>query len=310
MKIIHNQRTYDPAVATIGFFDGVHCGHRFLIDQVCKIAAVKGMSSAVITFTEHPRMVINSSYIPALLSTLQEKLTLLEQMGIDTCFLLDFTLEMASLTARQFMEQVLRDRFNIKELVIGYDHRFGHNREETFEDYQRYGAELGIIVIEAEAYKTSGLAVSSSVVRMLLQTAHLDEATRYLGHTYRLSGIVVKGHQIGKTIGFPTANIQTEDVNKLIPSDGVYVVNVVIDGQMKRGMLNIGNRPTIGNGKDKSIEVNIFNFSQDIYGHAIQVEFLHYLRPQCKFDSVDQLVGQLQQDKVAAENFSNLSLNI
>lgn len=289
-------RRLSPSVATIGFFDGVHQGHRFLIDQVKEVASACGFSSSVITFPTHPRKVLQPDFCPQLLSTPEEKLRLLAETGIDHCILLPFTLELSQLSAREFM-QLLHREYNICTLVIGYDHRFGHNRMETFEDYQRYGEELGINILRAEAYTEGDDKVSSSTVRKLLAQGDAATASAYLGYPYGLEGEVISGYSIGRKIGFPTANLSITNPDKLIPREGVYAVHAHVNGRKHLGMLNIGHRPTLNNGSHLSIEVHIFDFSGDIYHRETRLELLHYLRPEMKFASVDELVIQIQKDK-------------
>lgn len=303
MQIIHDIPSVlpEPCVATIGFFDGVHRGHRFLIDQVRQVAAVRGMRSALITFPVHPRKVMNRDFQPELLTTRDEKLALLAGTGVDYCMMLDFTPDVSRLTAREFMTGILKGRYNVHALVIGYDHRFGHNRSEGFEDYCRYGEAVAMEVIRAEACVVDSIRVSSSVVRNFLHEGKVEEANRCLGYEYFLDGTVVSGYQVGRKIGFPTANLQVDDPDKLIPVDGVYAVRVAFDGKTHDGMLSIGNRPTIGNGPERSIEVNIFNFHSDIYDKFIRLSFVDYLRPQLKFDSIEELIGQIRQDQSDVE---------
>ena len=287
-----------PSVATIGFFDGVHLGHRHLINQVKMAAALNGWCSSIITFPVHPRQVIQSNYQPSLLSSPEEKVELLGTTGIDNCILLPFTRELSQLTAREFM-QLLYDNYKVRMLVIGYDHRFGHNRAETFEDYCRYGRELGIHIMQATAYTQEQDKVSSSAIRRALLSGEISTATKYLGYNYFMQGTIVSGYQVGRKIGFPTANLQVDFCNKLIPAIGVYAVHVSVNGQNYKGMLNIGHRPTINNGTDLSIEVHILDFEGDIYNQPMRIEFIDFLRPEAKFQSVDELVLQIQKDKEA-----------
>ena len=291
-----------PSVATIGFFDGVHRGHRFLIDQVRREAAARGLESAAVTFPVHPRQVLQSDYRPKLLTTPQEKLALLAETGIDTCILLDFTPHLASLSAREFME-VLKNRYRIRALVIGYDHRFGHNRSEDFGDYVRYGRELGIDIRPAEAFRLpdapGGEPVSSSLIRRLLLAGDVAQAATCLGYPYFLNGTVVSGRRIGHQLGYPTANLRPDHPDKLIPANGVYAVRVETEGRTYGGMLNIGRRPTLDNGDDRSIEVHIFDFDRDIYHEPLRLSFIRRIREERKFDSVDQLTEQLHRDATA-----------
>lgn len=290
-----------PCVATIGFFDGIHIGHRFLIRQVKEIAANKGLSSALITFPVHPRKVMQSDYRPEILTDCDEKIMLLSEIGIDYCFLLDFTAEMSQLTAREFMARILRACYNVHVLVIGYDHRFGHNREEGFNDYLRYGKELGIEVILARAYTRDNINISSSVIRSLLRDGKVDLAAEYLSYEYFLNGVVVGGNRIGRTIGFPTANIRVNDPDKLVPGEGVYAVRVIVGGQSFVGMLNIGFRPTMNNGPVQSIEVYILHFRADIYNCSIRISFVQRIRSEIKFADVKELTDQLHKDAARVE---------
>lgn len=290
-----------PSVATIGFFDGVHRGHRFLIGQVLDAARVRGLSSMLITFPQHPRMVMQTSYQPRLLTTFDEKCSLLSTTGADVCVALPFTRELAALSARQFMQQVLRDRLQVRTLVIGYDHRFGHDRTEGFDDYVRYGAELGMEVLRAEAFVMGATNVSSSVARASLEAGEVDVAARCLGYNYFLDGRVTTGQQIGRTLGFPTANLQVDDSLKLVPADGVYAVRVQVEGDIYKGMLNIGCRPTIDDDSRRTIEVHLFHFAGDLYGQSLRVEFLRRIRGEQKFSSREALARQLQQDAWACE---------
>lgn len=285
-----------PTVATIGFFDGVHLGHRYLINQVKIAASQCGWCSSIITFPIHPRQVIQSDYQPQLLSSPEEKIELLSQTGVDNCILLPFTRELSKLTAWEFM-QLLYEQYKVRMLVIGYDHRFGHNRAETFEDYCRYGRELGIHIMQATAYTQEQDKVSSSAIRRSLLSGDVMTAHKYMGYNYFLEGTVVSGYQVGRKIGFPTANLRVDFPYKLIPSIGVYAVRVQVAGQQWKGMLSIGYRPTINNGNDLSIEVHILNFQGDIYNQKMRLEFIEYLRPEIKFDSVDELIAQMHKDK-------------
>lgn len=298
MEIITDiaQQTLPPSVATIGFFDGVHRGHRFLIEQVKEVAAREKLCSSLITFPIHPRQVLQASFHLQLLSTPEEKIQLLGTTGADYCIVLPFTKELSLLSAREFM-QMLRDKYNIRTLVIGYDHRFGHNRSEGFEDYCRYGEELGIYIVRARAYEDGEEKVSSSAIRRLIQEGNVNRAADYLGYWYHLDGIVIDGHKVGRTLGFPTANLKVDCTSKLIPADGVYAVFVFVEGKRWAGMLSIGHRPTVNNGDDTSIEVNILNFSRDIYHQEMRIEFVKYLRQEEKYDTVEELIAQLHKDR-------------
>lgn len=288
----------NPCVATIGFFDGVHLGHRHLIEAVRKEAARQGLESTVVTFDRHPRQVVSSDFQPSLLSTQEEKLQLLGKTGIDNCVVLPFDKEMASLSAREFMQAILAERLSAKVLFTGYDHRFGHNRSEGFADYERYGREMGMEVRRGDPYMLEEVNVSSSVVRSLLSEGEVGLAARCLGYEYTLRGHVVGGEHIGTAIGFPTANVEVDDANKLLPADGVYAVRVSVphEGFSGPAMLNIGTRPTF-NGTRRTIEAHIFNFSENIYGRNISVAFHEKIRGEQKFSSATALAEQLKRDR-------------
>lgn len=298
MQIIDNipDLPLEPCVATIGFFDGVHLGHRFLIEQVKELAKDQGLRSALITFPVHPRQVMKSDYRPELLTTPEEKIELLKAQGVDYCIMLDFTVELSQLSALSFMKDILQQRYNVSTLIIGYDHRFGHNRSKGFEDYVRYGQQIGMNVYRAQACMIDDLNISSSLVRTHLLEGKIDLSTRYLGYNYSIEGVVVGGYRVGRTIGFPTANLDLRESNKLIPSDGVYAVRVEVKGCLYAGMLNIGYRPTLDNGSKKSIEVHILRFDEDIYDEKIRLYFVSRIRSEMKFSGLDELIAQLKRD--------------
>ena len=288
-------------MATIGFFDGVHRGHKFLIKSVIDRAAEYGLQSAVITFDRHPRLVLHKEFQPRLLTTNDEKLRLLAATGVNRCEMLRFDEQTASLSAYDFMKTVLRGRLNVRRLITGYDNRFGHNRAEGFDDYVRYGLELGMEVERAEAFVLNGVNVSSSVVRSFLSAGETDMASMCLGYHYKIVGTVVSGYHEGRKLGFPTANIDVEDKLKLVPEAGVYAVRVRIgdEPELLDGMMNIGTRPTF-DGTETTLEVNIFGFGGDIYGRKITVEFHRRLREERKFGSVYKLMDQLKADREEA----------
>lgn len=284
-------------VATIGFFDGVHKGHRFLLRELKQLAGAAGLPSAVITFPQHPRAVLHADYQPKLLNSFDEKLERLAETGIDYCIVLDFTPELSRLTAREFITTLLCGRLHVDTLLIGYDHRFGHNREDGFEAYVAYGAACGIRVVKASRYSEGEAAVSSSKVRSLLAECQVEAAARLLTYPYRLQGHIVGGYQVGRELGFPTANIQVDEPFKIIPGIGVYAVRVLLDGVRYKGMLYIGRRPTLNNGENIALEVHILHFSGNIYEHGISVAFLHHIREDIRFNSVQELVEQLKRDR-------------
>ena len=298
-------------VATIGFFDGVHRGHRFLIDRVIEEAQRSGMSSAVITFDRHPREVLQTDYQPDLLSTLDEKLLLLSKTHVDNTVVLHFDASLAALTAHDFMRDVLQGQLKVRKLIIGYDNRFGHNRSEGFDDYVRYGKELGIEVIRADAFLPDDVRVSSSVIRTCLREGRVEDANRLLGYDYTIESRIVSGYQNGRKMGFPTANLDVTRCQQLLPASGVYAVLVRLKDSVgwKRGMMNIGHRPTF-NGTTTSMEVNLFNFSGDLYGQELLVSFISKIRDERKFDSIDTLAEQLQHDKVQINKLFDTTYHI
>lgn len=283
--------------ATIGFFDGVHLGHRFLIDQLKKVADERGLPSAVITFRTHPRAVLHADYQPKLLNTWEEKLAQLATTGVDYCLVLDFTLELSRFSAAEFITKILAEAFRVKALLIGYDHRFGHDRAEGFDQYVVYGKALGMEVIQALPYDNGQTKVSSSEIRRLLAEGEVKQAAVLLSYPYSLKGKIVKGHQVGRTIGFPTANLSVEDSRKILPGNGVYAVWAVLSGKRYKGMLSIGNRPTLDDGNNQSIEVYLLDFSGDLYGKEIEVSFVSKIRDNRKFPSLLALKSQLEQDR-------------
>ena len=301
MKIIYEPYSTKKCVATVGFFDGVHAGHRFLIDELKTIAQQKNLPAVVFTFAVHPRKVLHADYQPQLLTTLDEKLVQLASTGIDACVVLDFSEEMAKLSAYDFLKNILKDQYQVETLLVGHDHRFGHNRSDGFEQYLQYGNEMGIEVLKAERFSTAEHKhISSSDIRHALQTGDIHLANTILTYNYSFSGKVVKGFEVGRKIGFPTANLEPVDEEKLIPAPGVYAVDVCHEGKILRGMMNIGVRPTLENGNHTSMEVHIFDFDADIYHQIIEVRFLKKIRDEQKFASVEGLVEQLKADKISA----------
>lgn len=287
----------EKLVATIGFFDGVHRGHRFLIDELKAAGRRLRLPTAVITFAEHPRAVLQSDYQPKLLNSFEEKVAHLATTGVDYCIVLDFTPGLARLTAREFITSVLCRQLHVDTLLIGYDHRFGRDRADGFEQYVAYGAASGMKVWQASPYAEGRIAVSSSEIRKQLARGQVEEAARGLTYPYVLKGHIVSGYKVGRTLGFPTANIQVDEPFKVIPGVGVYAVWVNLRGKRYKGMLYIGKRPTLQNGDHVSLEVNILDFSGDIYAEEITVSFIRFVREDCRFDSLEALRAQLACDR-------------
>lgn len=296
--------------ATIGVFDGVHVGHQFVIRQMMDDAQQLGYKSMVITFDRLPQQLFVPDFQPQLLTTLEEKCRLIETLGVDYLVVLPFTREMASLTAREFMAQVLQQRLGVKVLRTGYDNRFGRGRSEGFADYVCFGRELGIDVRQATEKDIEGFsdAVSSSLIRRLLaDDGRVADARRLLTRAYQLKGRVVNGEHIGTGLGYPTANIELENSDKLLPQAGVYAVWASVeDGQRMPAMMNIGCRPTF-NGQRQTLEVNILDFNGDLYGRTLTIGFVERVRSEQRFASSEELIAQLEADKAFVRNiFANL----
>ena len=298
----------NPCVATIGTFDGVHRGHRNLLRQVRSIADERGLTALAVTFDTPPRTVLNGETNRlASLATPTERIALLHQAGMDQVVPLPFTSAMAQLTAREFMQQILLAELNVAVLVVGYDHRFGCGRTEGFAHYVRYGNELGIEVVRGEVCEVGSEPVSSTRIRHNIAQGRVAEAAHLLGYRYAIEGSVVGGYGIGHKIGFPTANIQPSYDRKLLPADGVYAVKVCLGYENEEpthepyfkgtGMLNIGHRPTVNNGEERSIEVHILDFEGDLYGRSLRLEFVERLRDEQSFGSIDSLIAQLNADR-------------
>lgn len=300
---------YQACVATIGFFDGVHRGHRFLIRQLTRYAVGHDLASLLVTFRTHPRQVMQAAYQPQLLTTYDEKCGQLATTGADYCLTLDFTTALAALSARRFMAEILKEKLSVKVLVIGYDHRFGHDRSEGFAEYVEYGRDLGMEVVRADAFAMSEVNVSSSMVRACLAEGEVGIAARCLTRPYEITGRVVHGFHVGHELGFPTANIQVEDSQKLIPKNGVYAVWVKgkIGGEehVWGGMLNIGLRPTMENGENRTIEVHLLDFAGDLYGCRLTLSFVRRLRDERKFRNKGELVHQLREDEAMVRMILN-----
>lgn len=287
--------------ATIGFFDGVHRGHQFMIDSLTTMAHAQGRQSLVITFDRHPRQVVHADYVPQLITTTDEKLQLLHATAADRIEMLHFDAQMAQLSAYEFMRQVLHEKYGVAMLLTGYDNRFGHNRAEGFADYVRYGEEMGMKVLQNTPIDIDGLRVSSSLIRRLIVEGNITEANNCMGHPYSITGSVAHGFQEGRRIGFPTANIVPESAEKLVPGNGVYATRVSVEGgEWMPAMLNIGTNPTFQR-QQTTIEAHIIGFEGDIYGRKVRVEFGRKLRDEQLFESVEALQKQLEADKKEVE---------
>lgn len=293
-------KTLERPVVTLGTFDGVHFGHRKIIQRLLEIAHSIDGETVVLTFFPHPRMILHpEADQPKMINTLDEKMDLLKKAGIQHLIVIPFTRDFSNLTSSEFIEDILVKKIGTKKLVIGYDHRFGKDREGSFEHLKMYGPQYGFDVEEIPEQDVNDVAVSSTKIREALTKGDISTANKFLEYNFCLSGKVVKGDQIGRTIGFPTANLYVEEAYKLVPADGIYAVKVHIEDETYGGMLYIGHRPTI-NGMTHNIEVNIFDFDRDIYGDTISLEFLEYLRDDEKFNGLEALTSQLKLDEINA----------
>lgn len=305
MKVYYGIQEFqklENAVVTSGTFDGVHLGHQKILKRLAEVAQQTGGESVVITFYPHPRTVVSADIQEVkLLSTLDEKIELLTQNGVQHLLVIPFTREFSELTSEEFIQKVIIHTIGTKTLVIGYDHRFGKNREGGFDYLVQNTSRYGFGVEEISRQDIDHVAVSSSKIRKAIQDGDMTQTQHFLGRNYDLNGLVVKGKQIGRTIGFPTANIQVREQTKLVPQDGVYAVWVYYNAEKLKGMLNIGNRPTV-DGTFKTIEVNILDFNKEIYGENLRVEFVQKVRPEQKFNGLDALKAQIAQDKLTVSD--------
>lgn len=286
-------------VLTLGMYDGVHIGHQAIINQLNKIAKDVDGESVLLTFDPHPRMVLQPNFDFKFIYTLDEKEKALERLKLDHFIIHPFTKEFSQLTSLEFVRDLLVNQIKIHTLVIGYDHHFGKNREGNFEQLEILSKEYGFNLVQIEAVDCNDIAVSSTKVRNALVEGNIDYVNKALGYPYPISGEVVHGDKIGRTLGFPTANLKVDDL-KIIPSHGVYSVNVFIKENKYLGLLSIGIRETVTNSKELRVEVNILDFEQDIYGQTIRIELLDKIRDEKKFNSLDELIEAMNQDKIHA----------
>ena len=306
MKIIKDFTDYqsDKALAlSLGMFDGVHLGHLSIIRQLNQIAEKEQLESAILSFWPHPRKFLNPDDDVKMLNTLEEKLDLLSKSGIQNVFLKTFDEEFRNLTGTDFCKKVLIDKLNAKHIIIGYDHTFGKNKSGDYHLLKRLSGEVGFEVDQLEAVKTNDLNISSTKIRHALEEGKIKEANKMLGYYYPLTGTVIHGKKIGRSIGYPTANLQVP-ANKLLPKKGAYIVEVWINHRFYKGMLSIGTNPTVDQ-KNQHLhtEVNILDFDEDIYGKEITVRFRDFLHDEIKFDGMDNLIKRLDEDKILTQNF-------
>jgi riboflavin kinase/FMN adenylyltransferase len=302
LEIIHSLSNYhhtEKTVVTIGTFDGVHIGHQKIIEQLVETSKRLGRKSALLTFFPHPRMVLQKNAPIELINTIDERADLLSRTGLDYLIIHPFSIEFSRLTALDFVRKVLINQLNTSKLIIGYDHHFGKNREGNIEELIEYSHLYNFEVEEIPAQDVNDVAVSSTKIRKALSEKNIKTANKYLGYHFMLNGTVVNGKQLGGKIGFPTANLSIKEDYKLIPKTGVYVVQSKIDNHTVSGMMNIGFRPTL-EGKHQTIEVHFFDFNKDLYNQNLTIEILYFLRDEEKFDSIENLIVQLKEDKKTA----------
>lgn len=306
MKTFSNIREYNnkKSVVTIGTFDGVHIGHKKILEKIIFNAKELNCESVVLTFFPHPRMVLQDNSVVQLLNTLDEKTLLLEKTGIDNLIIHPFNQEFSRLTAEEFVKEILVNQLNIRKIIIGYDHRFGRNRTANINDLIVFGKEYGFEVEQISAQEINDNAVSSTKIRNAILEGNITLANNYLGYNYFFSGIVVKGKQLGRTIGFPTANIKINEDYKLIPKNGVYIVKSNYDKKTIFGLINIGTRPTV-DGTNQTIEVFYLDFDKTIYDESLTIEIIEFIRDEQKFDSLNDLKNQINEDKIFAVNYIN-----
>jgi riboflavin kinase/FMN adenylyltransferase len=310
LKIFHSINDFHTTlcetktILTLGTFDGVHFGHKKILERVTQNTENGKYESLVLTFFPHPRMVLQEDSNIKLLNTLSEKIVLLDTIGIQNLIIHPFDEKFSRLTAEEFVKNVLVDRFHIQKIIIGHDHRFGRNRTANIDDLKAFGKQYDFEVEEISAQEIKEVSVSSTKIRNALIEGNVALANEYLGYNYSLTGTVAKGKQLGRTIGFPTANLKLEEDFKLVPQNGVYIVKSTINSKTVFGMMNIGFNPTV-DGKHQTIEINYFDFDEDLYGQKITVSIMERIRAEQKFDSVELLKEQLEKDKKTTITYFN-----
>ncbi|WNH14189.1 bifunctional riboflavin kinase/FAD synthetase [Thalassobellus suaedae] len=296
VKNIEAYTSKEPTVVTIGTFDGVHIGHQKIIKHLINTGKKEGLKSVILTFFPHPRMVLQKDSNIKLINTIDERSQILKDLGLDYLLIKKFTKDFSRLSAEDFVKDLLVDKLHAKKVIIGYDHRFGRNRNADINDLKTFGNLYGFDVEEISVQDIDDVAVSSTKIRNALSEGNIVKANSFLGYHFMLTGIVVKGKALGRQIDYPTANILIEENYKLIPKQGAYIVRSVIDGVLIYGMMNIGVNPTV-NGEKETVEVHFLNYNSDIYGKKIQIDLLDRIRDEVKFESVEALKNQLTKDK-------------
>lgn len=306
MRVHQSIENYDhkdqASVLTIGTFDGVHIGHQKIIERLNQIKKSKTERSMILTFYPHPRRVLDHSNDIKMLTTMDEKIQLLEKFGLDDLIIEPFTKEFSRLSALDFVRNILVNQLHLKQLVIGYDHQFGKNREGNFEQLTEYGELYDFGLEKISAQEIENVSVSSTKVRKAIENGDMATANKYLGYHYLLTGKIVKGQGVGRKINYPTVNLDIEEDYKLIPKKGVYIVRTLLNKEIVNGIMNIGFRPTVG-GKGQTIEIHLLDFNADLYGSTMQIEVLHRLRDEKKFENIEELAEQISKDENSARNW-------
>ena len=299
MRIFDNLKSYSSekeSILTIGTFDGVHIGHNKILKRLIQDSKKNNLSSLVMTFFPHPRMILNKSHEIKMIDTIDEKINLLEKTGLDNLIIHPFDNNFSKIRAKEFVEEILIKKLKIKEIIIGYDHKFGKDREASVEDLKKFGKDYMFTVKEIPAQEIDSIAISSTKIRNAILNGEIEKCNKFLGRNFILTGKVVYGEGLGKKIDFPTANIEIKETYKIIPKNGVYLVKTKINSKTYFGMMNIGIRPTVG-GTNKSLEIHFFNFKDNIYGKNVSIEIIKKIRDEEKFSSIDQLKIQLKKDE-------------
>ena len=306
IKTAADYKRIKDSVVTIGTFDGVHIGHQKIISRLVDIAKTNDLQALVLTFFPHPRMVVQKDSDIKLINTIDEKAAQLQELGVDHLVVKEFTTSFSRLTALEYVRDVLVNKLKVKHIIVGYDHHFGRNRTATIDDLIEFGKFYDFEVTQIDAQEIGDVAVSSTKIRIALNEGKMKIANQFLGYDFMLTGTVVKGKGLGSNLNFPTANIHIEELYKLIPKQGVYLVQSILNGYQTYGMMNIGKNPTVSKDNKTHIEVHFFDFDGDLYGETLKIELLDHLRSEIKFPNINALKEQLENDKSTAKQRINL----